>query len=57
MPGCSGPSACITVSYELVDVAAHGVPVVVSLKEFEGLCAAWMSEGRGVVVALHEMQP
>ena len=57
MPGCPRPSACITVPYELVNVAAHGVPVVVSLEEFEGFGTAWMSEGRGIVVALHEVQP
>ena len=57
MPGCPRPSACVAVPYKLVDVAAHGVPVVVSLKELEGLCAAWMSKGRGVMVALHQVQP
>ena len=55
MLGCPGPSACVTVSYELIDVVVHGVSEVVSLEEFEGLRATWMSKGRGVVVALHEV--
>ena len=57
MSGCPRPSACIAVPYKLVDIAAHGVPVIVSLEELKGLGTAWMSEGWGVVVALHEVQP
>ena len=56
MSGCPRPSACVAFPYKLVNVAVHGVAVVVSLEEFEGLCAAWMSEGRGIVVALHKVQ-
>ena len=53
MPGCPRPLASVAVPYELVNIAAHGVPVVVPLEEFEGLCAAWVSESRSVVVTLH----
>ena len=55
MPRCSRLSASVTVSYELVYVSAHGVPVVVSQEKFEGLSSAWMSEGWGIVVAMQEM--
>ena len=53
MSGCPGPAACIAIPYKLVDVTTYSVPVVVSLEELEGLGTAWMSEGRGVVMALH----
>ena len=49
-------SACIAISYELVDVAAHGIPVIVSLEEFKGLSTAGMPEGWGIVVALYEVE-
>ena len=46
----------IAISYELVYVAAHGVPVIVSLEEFKGLSTAGVPEGWGIVVALHEVE-
>ena len=44
MPGCRRPSAGVAVSYKLVGDAAHGIPVVVALEDFEGLCMAWVSK-------------
>jgi hypothetical protein len=54
-----GPRAAagVAVAHETVHVSSHGVPVVPALEELEGLSAARVTEGGGVVECSHEVEP
>ena len=56
MPGYPRSLAYVAVTYKLIDITVHGVPVVVMLEELKGLHAAWVSEERGIMVGLHQVQ-